>query len=212
MAAQYLYGPVLYIYFFYRILTAGVSAGQTARAMNKSPDKKRFLEANIYSFMDVVCWMAFETTQRSVHGVILPVRACLLCTFLCQWHVHSLCTGTPPQTARGYSWICQNLLSFPPSPRRVVANRQVEMTDVKIYLEANHATNRGAEIPARFSAWPPSLQSKPFMGDISGLPLTAHSEPRFWELLFGFSLDRKSSRVQIWRLRFWQCCSLSSGF
>lgn len=54
----------------------------------------------------------------------------------------------------------------------IVANCRVELTDVKIYLEANHASNRGTRIPAAETAWPPSLQLKPFMGNISALPLT----------------------------------------
>lgn len=44
--------------------------------------------------------------------------------------------------------------------------RQVELTDVKIYLEVNHAANAGPEIPARKSARPHQLQRKPFVGNI----------------------------------------------
>lgn len=56
----------------------------------------------------------------------------------------------------------------------IVANSRVELTDVKIYLEANHAANRGTGIPATETGWLPALQLKPFMGNISALPLTVH--------------------------------------
>lgn len=39
----------------------------------------------------------------------------------------------------------------------IVANSQVVLTDVKIYLEANHAANRGTGIPATETAWLPRL-------------------------------------------------------
>lgn len=41
--------------------------------------------------------------------------------------------------------VCQNPLPFPPVAVEIVANRGPELTDVKIYLEGNHAANRGAE-------------------------------------------------------------------
>lgn len=61
----------------------------------------------------------------------------------------------------------------------IVANSRVELPDVKIYLEANHAANRGTGIPATGTAWPPSLQLKPFMGNSSALPLTARLQLGF---------------------------------
>lgn len=65
----------------------------------------------------------------------------------------------------------------------IVANCRVELTDVKIYLEANHAANRGTGIPATETAWPPSLRLQPFMGNISALPLTVHLRLCFGALL-----------------------------
>lgn len=60
----------------------------------------------------------------------------------------------------------------------IVANSGVKLTDVKIYLEANHAANRGTGIPATGTAWLPSLQLKPFMGNIS------HSHSSFAAMCF----------------------------
>lgn len=134
--------------------------------------------------MGGVCsfWIAFKMAPWPVHSIVFRVCVCLCVIVLVSrgQSVH----WRPATDSMGLDSGLSEPAVISAITVEIVANSRVELTDVKIYLEANHAANRGAGIPATETAWLPSPQLKPFMGNISALPLTVHLR-----LCWAFLLD-----------------------
>lgn len=84
--------------------------------------------------------IAFKMAPWLYHGVILSVCVCVI-VLVSSHRQHGVRLGSVSE-----------LTVISVVTVEIVANSRVELTDVKIYLEANHAANRGTGTPATQTA------------------------------------------------------------